>query len=395
MKRWFLLLVAAWIAFHLLAYFILPSFIPYLGFFPYKEAAAGYNLPGFITSMANFDGEHYLLIAKNGYSQYEQAFFPLYPILIRFVGIFFNQNYLLSAIVISSVSFFFGLFFFKNYIQQIVGDKKDHLPIWRWSQLLLLLFPTAFFFTAVYTEGLFFMLCMATLYFLNRKNFAAAAVFAFLAALTRLVGVFLFIPIFFSMMEVYFQKYKTFSITQFIKLNIQRILVFIAPFLGLASYCLYLWKTSGDPLFFLNAQSAFGANRSSELILLPQVIYRYLKIFFTAQPNFQYFISFIEFCFFLLVFGVLLTELIKLLFNRTRKDFYNRFSLNLFSFVNLLLPTFTGTLSSVPRYALMSFSFFLILGEYKNMPLKIALLVTFGVLHIILFGFFIQGYFVS
>ena len=33
---------------------------------------------------ANFDGEHYLSIANIGYKGLEQAFFPIYPILINF-----------------------------------------------------------------------------------------------------------------------------------------------------------------------------------------------------------------------------------------------------------------------------------------------------------------------
>ncbi|PIX73599.1 hypothetical protein COZ39_02165, partial [Candidatus Roizmanbacteria bacterium CG_4_10_14_3_um_filter_33_21] len=38
----------------------------------------------------------------------------------------------------------------------------------------------------------------------------------------------------------------------------------------------------------------------------------------------------------------------------------------LFSFINLLLPTLTGTFSSIPRYALMSLSVFIYLGEIKS-----------------------------
>src|SRR3989304_9578488 len=82
--------------------YLAPFFIPYLGFFPYKEIAAQYNLPRFLTALANFDGAHYLLIAKNGYSQYQQAFFPLYPLLIRSLSFIFLNNYLLTALVISN-----------------------------------------------------------------------------------------------------------------------------------------------------------------------------------------------------------------------------------------------------------------------------------------------------
>ena len=35
--------------------------------------------PIWLWSRANFDGTHYLDIAKKGYGIYQQAFFPLYP----------------------------------------------------------------------------------------------------------------------------------------------------------------------------------------------------------------------------------------------------------------------------------------------------------------------------
>src|SRR3989344_1707248 len=95
--------------------YLSPFFIPYLGFFPYKEVAAQYNLPHFLTALANFDGAHYLLIAKNGYAQYQQAFFPLYPLLIRWLSPLFLNNHLVTGLLISNLSFLVGLFIFKKY----------------------------------------------------------------------------------------------------------------------------------------------------------------------------------------------------------------------------------------------------------------------------------------
>src|SRR3989344_1173973 len=91
--------------------YLAPFFIPYLGFFPYKELALNYNLPEFLTALANFDGAHYLLIA-----QYQQAFFPLYPLLIRWLSPIFFNNHLLTALIISNISFLLGLFIFSKYL---------------------------------------------------------------------------------------------------------------------------------------------------------------------------------------------------------------------------------------------------------------------------------------
>ena len=71
----------------------------------------GFNLPNWIFALANFDGLHYIFIARDGYVQYEQAFFPLYPLSIKFLTPLFFNNQLLTGLLISNVSFFLGLFF--------------------------------------------------------------------------------------------------------------------------------------------------------------------------------------------------------------------------------------------------------------------------------------------
>ncbi|MGB9883259.1 MAG: hypothetical protein ACPLRN_01960, partial [Microgenomates group bacterium] len=100
--------------------FLASKFIPYLGFFPYKETLNQYQLPFWLSKLANFDGVHYLLIAKNGYSQWEQAFFPLYPILIKIINIFIN-NYLLTGLLVSNISFLVGLYFLKKTFEKDLG----------------------------------------------------------------------------------------------------------------------------------------------------------------------------------------------------------------------------------------------------------------------------------
>ena len=365
--------------------YIASFFIPYLGFFPYKEIAQQYNLPKFITTLANFDGVHYLLIAKNGYTQYQQAFFPLYPLLIRLLSPLFSSNYLLTGLFISNFSFLLGLFYLNKYLL----ISKYPISNIKYLFLFLIAFPSSFFFGAVYTEGLFFLLIISTLYFLKKEQYLLTILCAFFAALTKLIGLFIFIPILFHFLN------SNKSIHWKMKLT-----VLLSPLFGIVLYSLYLLKSTGDPLFFLNAQWAFGANRSSNIILLPQVYYRYFNIFFTARYNFQYFISLIEFIVFNFVFVILVWNLFKncLPANKAGKleiINFDRLGLNIFSLINLLLPTLTGTFSSIPRYALFSLAIFFYLAQIRNFSLKLTIAITFTILHLVLLGFYAQGYFVS
>jgi len=378
-----------WRVIDFLIIFFSQKFIPYLGFFPYKDLLLTYNLPSWLYSLANFDGLHYLNIAKNNYAQYEQAFFPLYPLLIKFFSPLFFKNYLLTGIVISHLSFFLGLLVIQKYLNLTISSKpQSKWSNYFWLIFFLLFFPTSFFFTSVYTEGLFFLLFALSLYFLEKKRYFLTSIFSFLLSTTRFIGIFFIIPIFFHLIKNFKLKIKNFNL-----------MLIFSPFFGLGSYCFYLWKTTGDPLMFLTSQPAFGANRSTHLVFLPQVVWRYLKIFFTANHNFQYYISLFEFIIFFLVLTVLTFDLFKhFKFNKNFKLKilnYERLGLSLFSFTNLLLPTLTGTFSSIPRYALFSFSFFLYLAQVENKLIKIVIGVLFFIFHIIFLGLFTQGYFVS
>lgn len=400
--------------------FISRYFIPYLGFFPYKEIAIQYNLPKLITSFANFDGAHYLLIAKNSYTTYQQAFFPLYPLLIRWLSPIFSNNLLLTGLIISNFSFLLGLIIFSKYLKVILGRSETTTPeslldsgrprsslarmtqrsLVIWLIIFLLTFPTSFFFGAIYTEGLFFFLLVSTLYFLKKEKYLVTSIFAIMTSLTKFVGVFLIIPVIFHIIHKLKTKKGHINFFKLLITDYRLLIAFISPILGLTFYSLYLWQSIGDPFFFLNAQWAFGAHRSSNLILLPQVYYRYLNIFLTANFNFQYFISLFEFFVFNLVLIILILDLIKNLKPASpagglKIKNFNLIGLNLFSLVNLILPTLTGTLSSIPRYALFSLSFFLYFSQIKSILLKLTLGIIFVILHIIILSFFSQGYFIS
>lgn len=372
-----------WRMIDFLVIYLSSFFLPYLGFFPYQEYLADFGLPAFITKLANFDGVHYLLIAKNGYQQFEQAFFPFYPLLIRWLSSLFFNNLLLTGVLITNIAFFIGLYFFYHYLLLIKIKKRTAVIV----LILLLFFPSSFFFGALYTEGLFFLLVVLALYFLKKENYWRVFWFSFFASLTRLNGIFLFFPIFFHLLKKMKNKEKLFFV---------ELLLLIAPFLGLFFYGFYLWQTTGDPLFFFHSQPAFGANRSTRIIFLPQVYWRYFKIFLTAKINWQYFISLVELTIFNLAFFILILDFLKMVKMRRQKNLNtDRFSLNLFSLANLILPTLTGTFSSLPRYCLLSLSFFVFLSEMKNKKLLIFILLIFLFFHLLLLAFFSQGYFVS
>ena len=360
--------------------FFAPQFIPYLGHFSYQKDLASINLPQFIKSFANFDGLFYLRIAEKGYSQFEHAFFPLYSILIKTLSPVFGRNDLILGLFISNLALLFALLVFKKYIDDLFKDKK----LTYWVITFLLIFPTSFFFGSLYTESLFLLFTILTFYFLEKKKFVSASFFSILSSLTRFIGVFLFIPI---LIYVLNENSKTIS------KKIKAFLYIVSPIIGLGIYSTYLFFTTGNFLEFFTSQEAFSSGRTTKIILFPQVIYRYIKIFITANLNLQYFVASMEFFVFILFFTVICLQLYLIIKKRVRNTAL--LSLTAFSLINLLVPTFTGTFLSIPRFALMSLSFFIFIALIKNTFAKILIAIFFLLLHITLLALFIQGYFVA
>jgi len=324
---------------------------------------------------ANFDGSHYLSIARNGYSQFQQAFFPLFPLLIRVTSSFLG-GLLFSGLIISHLAFFTSLYLFYHLIR--LDFKK---PVARLALILLLFFPTSFYFGSFYTESLFLILILASFYAARKKSwFWAGAIGAFASA-TRLTGVFLFPAL---VVEVYLQAKKKKT-----KPHLKDLLPLLLIPLGLGIYMFYLWRTVGDPFYFFHVQPFFGAERSGgRLILLYQVFWRYLKMILTTPFNHTYFIVWLE----LVSFVSFLAALVLALFNRKI-----RFSYTVFGLCLLLLPTLTGTLSSIPRYVLPVFPGFIVFALYgeKMKFLKWGYFLISLVLSVACTMFFIRGYWIS
>lgn len=97
---------------------------------------------------ANFDGEHYLSIASDGYSNLLYFYFPLYPLLIHILGGESLESMQQMALLISHVTFFISLIGLWKLL--ILDFKKSTVKL---ILICLMIFPTSFYFAASYTES--------------------------------------------------------------------------------------------------------------------------------------------------------------------------------------------------------------------------------------------------
>lgn len=324
--------------------------------FPYPRHQNLIELGGgqpLIWSWGGFDGVHYITISQSGYiAEHTQAFFPVYPYLIRLVNQMTGLNALLSGLLVSHIFLLVALGLFWKLLRLDLKRDQAQRVI-----LTLLLFPTAFYLGAVYTESLFLALIFGAFLAARKKRWLASGLLGAIASATRPVGVFLFPAL---LVEWWSRRPRPrvggrgSSVFRFAKAP-GLLSICLVP-LGLILYMIYLNNHFGDPLKFLHAQPEFGASRSDKIVLLYQVFWRYLKMLMTVDLiSLLYFRVFQE-VFWSLVFLVLGFLSFKKI----------RLSYAVFAGFSFLAPTLTGTFSSMPRYVLVMFPVFMMVGSWLS-----------------------------
>lgn len=327
---------------------------------------------------ANFDGRHYLNIATIGYQNFDFAFFPLYSVLINFSGKIIPISPLLLGLLISISAFWGSLVVIEKIIKL---DRKDKLTLP--TLLLISFFPLSFFYQSVYPDSLFLFLSTTSFYFARRKRWVLCGIFGFLTTLTRLSGMALLPAL---LAEYFLQNRKLLENLRekIVPFSRSVLVALVMTGLGFVIYLTYLQIYHQDFWLF---QKSMIAWRQNEFTFPPQVIFRYLKIFFLVDKSLLvYWVSILEFVSMILYFA--------LTFYMAKKA---RLSYAVFMFFIFLLPTFTGTFAGMPRYALHAFPVFigLALLIQKNKLLLIALSFVLLILGFIFTGLFTRGYFIS
>ena len=155
----------------------------------------------FLNLFSRWDSGHYTDIAMHGYSKVivpNWDFFPGYPILMALLGRLLaasTQMQLLVAInltgfVVSNLAFLGAIYFFYK-----LSFKLLHNPDTAYnSALYLAICPAGVFLSAVYSESLFLMLTIGSLYYWQLGSLGKSSVLGFFSAITRPVGIILAIP---------------------------------------------------------------------------------------------------------------------------------------------------------------------------------------------------------
>lgn len=352
-------------------------------FFPLQTTFLGGGLLNYLNLPAlwgfiNFDGEHYLSIARDGYLPLTYFYFPLYPLIVRAISGVFGGSYntfAATGLTLSNLLMFISIMGIIKLGKLMYSEKVSYLTL-----ILLLFFPASFFLGAYYNESLFLALCIWSFYFAHTKKWLFSFLLCGMATATRLTGIAL-IP---ALLYEYFLVHKKSF------LNIKTFIYTVISSSGILLYMTYLKQTTGDMLAFFHNVEIFGGQRSTNLISLPQVFYRYI---FKILPNvnYDYFPAVAVTLLEISIAVIFLYLLVRVLFKK-------KYGFFIYSFLVYIIPTLSGSFSSFPRYMLAAFPLFFILAEdliKANKYILYAYLLINLVLLTLITGLYFRGYFVS
>ncbi len=252
-------------------------FVIFILFSDLHDAAGASDFWG---SFVRWDGQHYLNIARNGYMNAIEdgqhlflVFYPLYPWLIRLFYLVLH-NYELAGILISLLCYGGGCCFFYFLMEQEYGEGAA-----RHGAALLSLFPFGFYFGMVMTESLYFLVSSAFLYYVRNHRWGGAAFWGFLACLTKVQGILLFLAAFteICLCEKPFTLLFKGRFTDLWKKSILPLLTTGFMFAGTLIYLGINYYVEGDPFRFMYYQKNHWGNA---LCLMPRTlgyIFSYVK----------------------------------------------------------------------------------------------------------------------
>ena len=203
----------------------------------------------------------YLTIVMKGYSyipgrESSVAFFPLYPLLVKLLSVSSSDVTIIkiTGLLISNVA----LLLASIYLYKLVVMNYKNQEVAFKTVFFMLISPMSFFFSVFYTEGLFLLLTISSVYYASKRRWLEASVLGFLSSLTRLLGVLLIIPLLVEYLDITLRGKE---------IRIRRIrrdiLYLLAVPLGLLSYMTYLHYRFGDAFAFMHAIMAWSRSLAS------------------------------------------------------------------------------------------------------------------------------------
>lgn len=342
----------------------------------------------FLSMWAKWDSQWYVQIAQQGYfirpgQQSNVAFFPLYPLAMRIVARILSVDVVFAGFLVSNLCFLGGLIFLYKLAALELGDRAAAQR----TIFYLAFFPTAFFFSAVYTESLFLLLTVATMYFARTRHWLLASLCGLLASATRNIGVMMWGLVMWEWLRAggwhitTMHRGKTWrNLWVYLRRRWDQPLIIAMIPVGLLLFMLFLKQSFDRPFIFIEIQSAWKRENIGPLAVLMRDIPR----IFDVEIKRWYFTH---------VFNVVSTLLALSMTPFIWRKLGEGYALYV---LILILVPITSSLGSVARYILPLFPLFIVLGWWgRRAAVNHTILSTFAIFLGLLTAIFVNWIFVA
>ena len=327
---------------------------------------------------SRWDTGFYVGIAEEGYKYYDVplpsvAFFPLLSLIMRVV-MFFGVDSVVAGVWITNLALLLATMLFYCLVELEWGQPVADRAIW-----YLLIFPTSFFGSAIYTESLFLLCAIGAFYFARRGYWEGAGLLGIFAALSRLIGL-LVAPL--LLVEWWMQRRKA-------MVKRPSLWTLITPAmapLGTLAYMAYLGQVFSDPFAFSHASAAWGRVPSTPWTMIEELFATPVGGWGAAlSAGFIHLDNWLDFLFVISFLGMGIVLLVQ-----------KRWSEGTFVTLGALIPLFTGLLMSQRRYMWVLFPAFILLARWGERTWVDRLLTVLFLTGLALFTvLFANGYWVA
>ena len=210
---------------------------------------------GWYLTIAN-EGYLYLPTAKEDYQQ-NIAFFPAYPMAMRYLSIVLGRQPLWTGVAISLVAFYFAIVYLLKLARNELGDEEQAIT----AVMLTAAYPFAVFFSAAYTESLFLLTLLGAVYHFRQNQLWRSAGWGFVCGLTRPPGCFLSVVLGLMAIAPMWDAARWRVVTPppsaWPTIG-KRVLAASAPGFGMLAFSAFVYQLTGNPFQWTMQNQAWG-----------------------------------------------------------------------------------------------------------------------------------------
>lgn len=346
----------------------------------------------FWDTFARYDSGWYFTIARYGYEWVEGgrsnlAFFPVYPMLMRYVALGLGggrSRVYIAGILISWAAFVLAMIVLHRLAKVESGDGETA----RRAVVYAAVFPFAFFFGVVYTEALFLLFSVTAFYGFRTRRWWLGAAAGALATATRANGLFI-VPALalVALQETEGRRQETEDRRQ--EAEGRRTLVkasvaLACTLLGVGAYSLFVYQLSGNPFEWAQSINRWNWHPGSQpgwqpLVTVVTAMVTRPYAYLTSSPQ--------------AVVDLLNASAGLALILATPFIWY-RFgpAYPVLILINLYVPLSSGALEGIGRYCAVLFPFSIWLATFRSPLVQNGIVVASAMLYVVCLTLFTKLY---